>query len=129
MTVGHGLVGHSADPDERAVRVADGKFIGAPWFEVRCALFDDVVAHAGRHRVDILDIEIQANRIILNMQRPSFDPVKVQVPAAVVRENAVMAIIGIDAEAEQAIKMLAGIEIAAGKDRDDFMVAGHLSVP
>jgi hypothetical protein len=60
---------------------------------MRCALLDDQLAHPIGGRVDILDIEIEAEGIVLDLLRPSLDLVEVEMPAAAVGEDAVMAVI------------------------------------
>ncbi len=76
------------------------------------------------NRIDILDIEIEAERIVLRAHRPARQVVEVQMPATSVFQDAVMTEVCSDRKAEPFVKGGAGIEIVGGDDGDAVVIHG-----
>lgn len=114
----------ASDPDQDARGVADREFIGAPRLRVRRPGLDDQIAHALGDRVDVIDVQVQPERVVFHACRPARHAVQMQMPTAAVGEDAVVAVVADDREAQAFVKGLAGIKIGGGDDGGD-MVLSH----
>ena len=86
----------------------------------------DMARYARGHCIDVVDIQIQAKGIVLDVFGPTWRMGQVQVPTSTICQNAVMAIIADHVEAEPTVEILAGIEVVAGYDRDRAMIHGQV---
>ena len=55
---------------------------------------DDELAHPVGDRVDVVDIEVKAEGIVLDVCRPAGRVAQVKVPAAAILQNAIFAPVG-----------------------------------
>ena len=116
------LINAPADANEETARVAYGELEGAPRLHVRSASFDNKIAYLGSHCLNIVDIQIQAEGVVLDILGPTRCVGKVEVPTSTVRQNAVVAIIADHVEAEPPVECLAGIEVAGGDNCNRPMI-------
>ncbi|PAV69939.1 hypothetical protein WR25_16011 [Diploscapter pachys] len=82
---------------------------------------DDELAHPVGDRVDVVDIEVKAEGIVLDVCRPAGRVAQVKVPAAAVLQNAIFAPVGREGEAQPGVEGGAGGEVAARHDGDDMV--------
>jgi len=67
--------GWPADPNQRLVRIGEGEFVHAPQVVFRGAHPEDLIAEFGRQGVDVLEIQIETERVSTR-DEPAFDRIR-----------------------------------------------------
>jgi len=103
-----------AYPDQGPIRIREREFIHAPWFVF--GFVKQKIAKRASQRVDLFHVEIQAEGIVSGYEPPLNRLIQMQMRAFSIRQNAIVAVVAVAAEAQSGVEGLAGIEIVAGQD-------------
>ncbi|KIT73630.1 hypothetical protein QP64_00140, partial [Staphylococcus aureus] len=91
---------NAADPHQRPVRIAHREFVAAPGLQAGPFLLEDQLPHPIRHAIDIVGVEIDAERIVPRHQPAEHCLVEVEMPALAVVQDLVVTIVADQPEAQ-----------------------------